>query len=118
MIDTIIYQGLFVIITFGILVVGTEEARAMRTRDAILLGGAIAIFAPPILRAIGEICNPPVYQPAPVIYAPAPASPANIPRTAYERGVYDEQLRIERELERYEYLSGRQDARRYYYYEE
>ena len=107
-----------IIITIGILAFGSKEAKAMRTRDAILLGGAIAVFAPPILRAIGEICNPPVYQPAPVIYTPAQAYPAYIPRTAYERGMVDEQLRIERELERYEYLRGRQDARRYYYYEE
>ena len=110
----IIAIGLVAIITFGILAFGSNEARAMRTREAILLGGAIAIFAPPILRVMGEICNPPVYQPAPVIYAPAPAY---IPRTAYERGMVDEQLRIERELERYEYLRGRQDARRYYYEE-
>lgn len=27
----------------------------MRTRDAILSGGAIAVFAPPIRRAIGEV---------------------------------------------------------------
>ena len=110
----IVAIGLVAIITFGILAFGSNEARAMRTRDAMLLGGAIAIFAPPILRAIGEICNPPVYQPAPVIYAPAQASPAYIPRTAYDREMVDEQLRIERELERSEYWRGRQDARRYY----
>jgi hypothetical protein len=101
-----------IIITIGVLAFGADEAKAMRTRDAILLGGAIAIFAPPIIRAIGETCCPPVYQPAPVVYTPAPTY---IPRTAYERGVYDEQLRIERERERYDYQRGREDARRYYY---
>ena len=105
--------GLVVIITLGILAVGSGEAKAMRTRDAILLGGVIAVFAPPIIRAIaGEIYCPLVYQPAPFIYTPAPTY---IPRTAYERGLYDEQLRIERELERYDYQRGRQDAKRYYY---
>jgi hypothetical protein len=104
--------GLVGIVIFGILSFGIDEAKAMRTRDVILLGGAIAVFAPPIIRAIGEISNPRVYQPAPVVYNPASIY---IPQTAYERGMVDEQLRIERELDRYEYQRGRQDARRYYY---
>ncbi len=95
---------LVIIMTFGILATGIGEAQAMRTRDVILLGGVIAVLASPVIRAIArEIYCPPVYPPSQVIYTPAPAY---IPRTAYERGMVDEQLRIERELDRYEDQRG------------
>ncbi len=115
--------ALFLIIICCFLLINSKNVHAMNNESAAMLAGAIAIFGKPVLNAITtEIFYPPVYRAYPattgVVYTPATSysyDPCYRPRSSYERGYCEEQLRIEREQKRFEYRRGRNDARRYYY---
>ncbi|MEW6185142.1 MAG: hypothetical protein AB1585_05310 [Thermodesulfobacteriota bacterium] len=109
---------LIAISVLGFLFSPAGKAKAKNNREAFILGGVVAIFARPVLQAVAaEVICPSIYRPTQIIYSSGPyysPQPASVPRSAYERGFLDEQLRLERDWERYEYQRGREDARRYY----
>lgn len=117
----IIVIGLVLITALSFVLVVNSDVQAMNNESAAMLAGAIAIFGKPVLNAVAtEIFYPQTYSTYPVttVYTPAPTynyDSCYRPRSAYERGYCDEQLRIERAQERLQYRRGRNDARKYYY---